>query len=97
MAEDPTDEDKADPKDNGGRPKAPSRKNVIVNVQDGFLTVQFRQPEGHASMEVKDLSTGFSLSFEFDSAAGFRHSLPSPASNMLTVRTEKGNSYVINL
>lgn len=27
-----------------GRPKAPSRKNIVVNVEDGQLTIVFRQP-----------------------------------------------------
>lgn len=84
-----------EPKDPGPRPKAPSRKAIVCSVENGILSIEFRQPEGYAEIEILDLSTGIALSFEFDSAAGFRYALPpTSVSYQVTVRTEKNNIYI---
>lgn len=86
------------PKNPGGRPKAPSREVFVCSVENGMLAINFRKPEGIAEIELLNLSTGFSLSFEFDTAVGFRYVLPtSSAIYEISIRTEKGNTYVFTL
>lgn len=85
------------PKQTDGRPKVPAYRNVVCDVENGFLSIRFRDPEGHASVEIKDLTTGLSLSFEFESAAGFRYALPPmPSQYQVTVRTELNNIFKFN-
>lgn len=75
---------------NGKNPRAPSKRNVTISYENGMLGITFREPEGMATVEIKNLSTGISLMYAFDSALGFRCALAQyPASYKVTVKTNK--------